>query len=183
MNPAVEELLVVKRAEAHARQEKERRRVARALNLYDERKKYAPDGMPRAELRKKGYRMEQDGGEVRYYRIVRTPMELTEEEFNALYPIYLAEQAEAERKSGGRRKTEGGRSGVVADLLEGLAWLVWVDGFIAACALARAALNEGIIHGLGMFMMYLLIFAVAGFCSMGLGRVIRLLEEIAAGRK
>lgn len=185
MHPAFKKLLEEQR-EIEA---KKREEILISLGLYEEREErvYA-EGVffGRGAAKYAGYgEVEVVDGKPRYYRTekIRTPIELTDDEYALACKIYRARKAEASQKAKnvteefeltGTATANGSADRFASNLYGGLAIFGWVIGGILAIIVGTAS------HSFGLFLAYCAAFFFAGLFVFAMSRVIEAVETIAA---
>lgn len=134
-------------------------------------------------------------GKPRYYRTekIRTPIELTDDEYALACKIYRARKAEASQKAPAQGETpqrakmtmeefeltgtataNGSADRFASKLYKNLAILCWVVGSILAIVVGTAS------HSFGLFLAYCAAFFFAGLFVFAMARIIEAVETIAA---
>lgn len=186
MNAKLEKYLEDARVELAAAQEAEARERADfllGLGLCDEEREYPPeDDLSEREAMERGYTLREttEGGK-RYYRIRRTPIEVTDEEYAQLRSIEAQRQKlrgrapEVERSCEAQPPKPGDpafRPSDVSRLLYWMAWIFWIPG-----AFASAVLSKGL-GNLEIFLISMMACLFMGFLMMAVSRVLACLEHI-----
>ena len=195
MHPAFKKLLEEQRdIEAKKREE-----ILISLGLYEEREErvYAEGVFFKpSDAQYAGYgEVELVDGKPRYYRTekIRTPIELTDDEYALACKIYRARKAEASQKAPAQGETpqkakdateefeltgtttaNGSADRFASNLYKNLAILCWVVGGILAIVVGTAS------HSFGLFFAWFAAFFFAGLFAFAMSRIIEAVETIAA---
>ena len=190
MNPVVEEYLAQKKAQAEqveseklkrdeAAKNEYRRKVIRAAGLLEDKEQEVDrDRYNYYDTHDRRIEKDEEGND-HYFIVTPQPIDVSDEEFAEIEKTFSAEELEPFRKNLSDEETDRPRSWA-AGFCTGIAWLLFIGGFIVAIisAMAENVLTNNETFSFSVFLSTYAVYLIAGCFALCMRELFEQLQRI-----